>query len=93
MRDVQRRSQELEIERARLHERLLATAELVRRSHQHTAETMDSLADTGPAKYAARRRRAAEWSRGRAEDEARHIAKLKGRRRAGERAEGSGPGS
>jgi hypothetical protein len=77
--DAQRRSQELEAQRSRLHERVLETAALVRRSHQHTAETMARLAATGPAKHAARRRRAAEWSRKLADEETRQIAMLSAR--------------
>jgi hypothetical protein len=76
-RDAQRRSQELELERSRLHDRLLETAESVRRSYEHTAETMEQLADTGTAEHASRRRRAAEWSRRLAQEEARHIVKLR----------------
>jgi hypothetical protein len=79
-RDAQRWSRELVAERLRLHRRLLETAESVRRSHEHTAEMMERLAETGPAEHASRRRRAAAWSRGLAEEEARQIAKLKGPR-------------
>jgi hypothetical protein len=88
--DAQRRSQELELERSRLHDRLLETAESVRRSHEHTAETMEHLADTGPAEHASRRRRAAKWSRRLAKEEARQIAKLSGGN-SREATEGRGP--
>ena len=77
-RDAQRRSKELEQERLRLQSRLLETAESVRRSHERTAETMETLAEFGPAEHATRRRRAAEWSRRLAAEEAFQIAKLRG---------------
>lgn len=76
--DAQRRSQELKDERSRLHDQVIATAESVRRSHERTAETMEKLADTGPAEHATRRREAAEHSRRLAEEEARQIATLRG---------------
>jgi hypothetical protein len=78
MKDAQRRSQELKRDQLLLHDRLLATAESVRRSHERTAETLENLADTGPVEHATRRRRAAERSRSLAEWEAREIAALRG---------------
>lgn len=74
--DAQRRSQELAEESAHLHDRLLETAELVRRSHEQTAEMMEHLAAAGTGEQATRRRRMAERSRRFAEEEARHIAEL-----------------
>ena len=79
MQDAQRRSQELEQERSRLHDRVLETAASVRLSHERTAETMEYLAETGPAEYATRRRQAAERSRRLAEEEVRQIAELEER--------------
>jgi hypothetical protein len=78
--DAQRWLQELEQERARLHDRLIETAESVRRAHERTAETLQNLADTGPAEHATRRRLAAERSRRLAEEEARQLAEFKGER-------------
>jgi predicted transcriptional regulator len=79
MKDAQRRSRELEQEGSQLHDRLVETAESVRRSHEQTAETMQNLADTGAAEHVARRREAAERSRRFAEEEARQLAELAGR--------------
>lgn len=76
--DVLRRTQELEDDRTRLHDRLLEIAESVRRSHEQTAEMLDALADTGLAEHVTRRRHAAEEARRLAEQEARHIAELTG---------------
>lgn len=78
MNDAQRKSLELEQERLHLHDRVLETAESIRRSHERTAQTLEMLADTGAAEHAARRRRAAEQSRRLAESEASEIAELKG---------------
>jgi hypothetical protein len=91
MKHAQRRSLELQHERLRLHDRVLETAELVRRSHEQTAQTLEKLADTGPAEHAARRRRAAEQSRRLAEEEGREIVRLRGRR-SGDGTEGVDPG-
>ena len=89
-REAQDRSRELEQINWQLHDHVLETAESVRRSYEQTAETMENLADTGLARDAERRRRAAERSRHFAEEEARQIAELRGRdsRRAND-----GPGS
>jgi predicted transcriptional regulator len=78
-REAQRRSRELDEERSQLHDRVIETAESVRRSHERTAETLDNLADSGPSEHAPRRREAAEKSRAFAEEEARQIAELKDR--------------
>ena len=79
MLDAQRRSEELEEQHVRLHDRVLETAASVLRSHELTAETMRRLAETGTAEHAARRYRAAERSRRLAEEEAHQIAVLSGR--------------
>jgi predicted transcriptional regulator len=76
--DAQRRLQELDLERSRLHDRVVEIAESVRRSHERTAQTLENLADTGPAEHATRRRRAAERSRRLAEEETRQLAQLTG---------------
>jgi hypothetical protein len=86
---AQRRSQELDQDRSRLHDRLLETAESVRRSHEQTAETMDKLANTGGPEHATRRREAAERSRRFAEEEARQVAELRGQD-SGEQNQGTG---
>jgi len=74
--DARRRTQELAEDSARLHDRVLETAELVRRSHEQTAETMEHLAAAGTGEQATRRRKVAEQSRRFAEEEAGHIAGL-----------------
>ena len=79
MKDAQRRSRELKQEGSHLHDRLVETAETVRRSHERTAETMENLADTGATEHVTRRRQAAEQSRRFAAEEARQLAELGGR--------------
>lgn len=74
-----RRSQELQETVARLHDRLLDTAEAVRRSHEQSANAMEHLADLGRSEHRERRRRVAKHSRELAEKEARQIAELKDR--------------
>ena len=74
--DAQRRAQELAGESAHLHDRVLQTAELVRRSHEQTAKTLEYLAAAGPAEHATRRRQMAERSHRFAEEEAGHITRL-----------------